>query len=295
MTITGKLESALIDEGITKEVASELVHEILSKYDNDEERICGVINRIKSGEPIAYIVGHQPFYKEDYIVNSNVLIPRPDTELLVEAAIRFCKSCDFPMGDISIVPEGSMNKGDGLWMADFCTGSGCVGISVINALADKGYDVTAYLTDISSEALKVCNMNVQGQLSEISKEVSSVKVINCDIFDEVKMTRLIPHGNLDFIVSNPPYITSSDMKELDKSVSDFEPETALWGGEDGLNFYRILAKYGQIFLKKGGAILMEHGYDQGDSVKALMTDYGYSNVITLKDFGGNARGCVAIK
>lgn len=294
MTITGKLEEALINAGTTREIALELVSEINSRYNNEEE-ISSVIDRINKGEPIAYIIGHQPFYREDYIVNSNVLIPRPDTEILVEAAVKFCKACEFPMGDISLVPEGDMSLGDEIKMADFCTGSGCAGISIINALADKGYDVTAYLTDISADALKVCNLNVSSQLSRISKEVSSVKVINCDLFDEAKMTRLIPNANLDFIVSNPPYITLKDMKELEPSVADFEPELALYGGEDGLKFYSSLSRYGMAFLKTGGAILMEHGYDQGEIVKDIMLKEGYKTVLTLKDYGGNDRVCVAVK
>lgn len=288
------LKIALLNAGISNELLEDYVSEINALY-TDKNQIEEVLLRINSGEPIQYIVGHQPFYKEDYIVNSNVLIPRPDTELLVEAVSKFCGACDFPMGDINLIPKGDMNKGDQLTFADFCTGSGCVGISVINQLALKGYDVVSYLTDISSEALKVCNLNLKSQLSEISKEVSSVKVINCDLMNKDKMLRLIPNEGLDFICSNPPYITSKDMEELDKSVSDYEPDIALFGGTDGLDFYKILALYGKVFLKSHGAIIMEHGYDQGEAVRNIFIENGYRDVKTLKDYGGNDRVCFAVK
>ncbi|MCQ2483324.1 MAG: peptide chain release factor N(5)-glutamine methyltransferase [Clostridia bacterium] len=251
--------------------------------------------RVAAGEPLPYITGHQAFYREDYFVDSNVLIPRPDTEILVEAALKFCGACEFPMGDINKVSKGAVSKGDFLHFADFCTGTGCVGISVTNQLTLSGYDVDAYLTDVSSEALRVCNRNVSSQLSSISKEAASVKVVNCDLRDHARMLRLIKTESLDFIVSNPPYITGDEMKLLDKSVADYEPELALYGGEDGLEFYYLLAEYGKTFLKKGAAIICEHGYDQGDAVRAIFINEGYSNVITLKDYGGNDRVCFAIR
>ncbi len=311
MTIGDKMNDLLIKAGYSVDEAKSYCTLIAEEYGADldtasdltpasgsEAYLNACLNackRVATGEPLAYVLGHQAFYKEDYFVDSNVLIPRPDTEILVEAALNFCGACDFPMGDINKVGKGTMSKGDLLHFADFCTGTGCVGISVTNQLTQFGYDVDAYLTDVASEALKVCNRNLSSQLSSISKEAASVKVVNCDLRDHARMLRLIKSESLDFIVSNPPYITGDEMKLLDKSVAEYEPELALYGGEDGLEFYYLLAEYGKAFLKKGAAVICEHGYDQGDSVRTIFINAGYGHVVTLKDYGGNDRVCFAVK
>lgn len=297
MTTNGNVYETLLlileEAGFSSEYSQIVISSLQNDLAGDFEACLAACRRIAAGEPLAYVLGHQPFYREDYYVNSAVLIPRPDTELLVETALQYCGACEFPMGDVIKINKGAMRRGDDLVFADFCTGSGCVGISVINQLTNAGYDVTAYLSDISSEALEVCNKNLMSQLTDLSKEASFIKVINCDLKNENKMRRLIAANSLDFIVSNPPYITSEDMGLLERSVADYEPTLALYGGNDGLDFYKILAEYGKIFLKNGAPMMVEHGYDQGEAVREIFIRNGYIDVVTLKDYGGNDRVCFA--
>ena len=239
--------------------------------------------RRAKGEPLAYILGHRHFWREDYKVVPGVLIPRPDTEILVECAIRFCGCHDLASGDVLNVPAGNISEN--VRFADICTGSGCVGISVANELLSHGFKVGGVLTDISDAALQTAGINAADQL----KEKSALEVIRNDILKDD-----LP-GNYDFIVSNPPYITDQEMAELDSVVKDHEPDLALRGGDDGLDFYGIIFRKSFDALIPGGAVFVEHGYLQGEAVRALCKEAGFDAVGTVRDYGGNERVTWGIK
>jgi len=239
--------------------------------------------RRAKGEPLAYILGHRHFWREDYLVVPGVLIPRADTELLVECAIRFCGCHDLATGDVLDIPV-SVDKKD-ICFADICTGTGCAGISIANELLSHGFTVDGILTDISETALETAGNNIESQL----KKASVLKVIRNDILnDELS-------GKFDFVVSNPPYITDSEMEELDPGVREYEPELALRAGGDGLDFYGSIFEKSFASLVPGGAVFVEHGYLQGEAVRKLCIDAGFDMVGTVKDYGGNERITWGIK
>ena len=239
--------------------------------------------RRAKGEPLAYILGHRHFWREDYRVVPGVLIPRADTELLVECAIRFCGCHDLATGDVLDIPV-SFDKKD-VCFADICTGTGCAGISIANELLTHGFKVVGILTDISETALETAGINTGSQL----KDASALKVIRNDILNDE-----LP-GKYDFIVSNPPYITDSEMDELDPGVKEYEPELALRAGADGLYFYGRIFEKSFASLVSGGAVFVEHGYLQGEAVRKLCRNAGFDMVATVKDYGGNERITWGIK
>lgn len=239
--------------------------------------------RRAKGEPLAYILGHRHFWREDYKVVPGVLIPRPDTELLVECALRFCGCHDLATGDVLEIPVSGLK--DKICFADLCTGTGCVGISVANELLNKGFEVKGILTDISGIALETAKANIERLL----KKTSSLEAVRNDVLND-ELT-----GRYDFIVSNPPYITDSEMDELDKGVKDHEPDLALRGGTDGLDFYEKIFSKSFAALLPGGAVFAEHGYLQGEAVRRICREAGFDKVGTVKDYGGNERVTWGIK
>lgn len=226
--------------------------------------------RLSKGEPVAYILGKAYFYNEEYKVGPGVLIPRPDTEVLIEEAIEVIKASGI--------------KNPIVW--DLCTGSGCIGISLTNALLKEGIVAKTYLVDLFDDALEYTKANLSQVNSAVIPEIIRLDVLNN--LDEM------PGENPDFIVSNPPYITLKDMGELDVSVKDYEPHTALYGlREDGLLFYEVIAKKAYEVLKSNGALIVEHGYDQENEVHDVFDQAGLQNIRCVKDFGGNPRVTLA--
>lgn len=196
------------------------------------------------GKPLWYILGSTEFYGCEINVDERVLIPRPETELLAEAVVK-------------TVEEG--NK-----ILDLCTGSGCIAISVAkNTPKEKKITVTA--ADISADALALAAENAD-------KNDVSVKFVESDLFSAIK-------GKFDIIVCNPPYIKHSDMKTLQKEVRDFEPSLALDGGEDGLDFYRRLAKDAPRRLNRGGTLLLECGQGQAQEIVKLLSKFEYTMIM----------------
>lgn len=200
--------------------------------------------RAISGEPLGYILGKVPFYKEEYFVEQGILIPRCDSEIIVETAIR-------------LIPHGSH-------FTDICTGSGCLGISVLRARPD----LTATLLDISEISEKVAKRN-----AEALGVTDRCTFSHFDLFSDK-----LP--SCDAVIMNPPYITAEEMKSLPLNVQK-EPSLALFGGEDGLDFYRFTANSSDFQNK---LLIFEIGYLQGD---ALMTMFGSGEII--KDLCGNDR------
>ncbi len=201
--------------------------------------------------PLQYIVGETEFMGLKFKVNSNVLIPRQDTETLVEEALKKVKP--------------------GMKVLDMCTGSGCIIISILhNVEGVKGYAV-----DISKQAVNVAKENAK--LNEVP-----VLFERSDLFEMVT-------EKFDVIVSNPPYIPTDVIPQLMPEVQVFEPIEALDGKEDGLYFYRRIVEQSKDYLNSGGSLMFEIGYDQGKDVSKMMTDAGFSNVCVKKDLAGNDR------
>ena len=228
----------------------------------DRSKSDPLFERFLKGEPIAYVLGTECFMHEEYKVGKGVLIPRPDTETLVIEAAEYLIKHDIE---------------DPL-IYDLCTGTGCVGISLQNYLIRQGIHPVVVLVEKFDDALRYTNINISQSL-----EKDNISIIQADILDEGFVFEKVP----DLIVSNPPYISLSDMRELDPSVKDYEPETALYGlREDGLLFYEKISRFE---VTDRGAIFVEHGYDQGEAVSRIFAGAGYKHVGTIKDLGGNPR------
>lgn len=243
------------------------------------------VKRRADGEPLAYILGYRHFYKECFKVAPGVLIPRADTEIVVESAAKFLGINKMAAGDVLNVPEYGKALSD-IRFADLCTGTGCIGISIANEIVRAGGGVTGYLIDISDTAIGISTENVQSQ----AVRPETLKVIKHDVLGSVPEL-----GALDFIVSNPPYITNKEMDELDSVVKDHEPDLALRAGDTGLDFYGPILNIAKALLKDGGALIVEHGYEQGDSVRRIFEQGGLKNCMTIRDYGGNQRVTVGIK
>ncbi len=282
-----KAIEVLTNAGIDHEDARFDIGVIFSYLGEDEKVFEEAVRKRASGVPVAYIVGRQAFYREEYKVTPSVLIPRADTELLVETALRFLGALDFPAGDVNLVPE-SAERLTSPRILDLCTGTGCVGISVLNALLSKGIPAKAVLSDISEEALAVARDNIESQAAD----KTAAKAVRLDVLSDELPEGL---GMFDVITANPPYINSDDMKALDREVKDHEPHLALAGGDDGLDFYLPICKLSHKCLREGGILAVEHGYDQGEQVSQTLMTQGFNNVKVLKDFGGNDRVTFGIK
>lgn len=201
--------------------------------------------------PLQYIIGEQEFMGLKFKVNSSVLIPRQDTETLVEEAIRLLRP--------------------GMRVLDLCTGSGCVLISILKNVPDT----TGVGCDISKQALLVAKENAR--LHEVEAEW-----VRSDLTDNIT-------GTYDVIVSNPPYIPTAVIAGLMPEVRDFEPFDALDGREDGLHFYRRILNEAASYLNPGGWLCLEIGHDQGAAVSRMMRDAGFSQVEIVRDLAGNDR------
>ena len=214
--------------------------------------------------PLQHLTGTQEFMGFEFLVNQHVLIPRQDTETLVE-----------------LVLEEQTDREKSI--LDMCTGSGCIALSL--ALMG-GYRHVAAL-DVSAKALKVAEQNRDRLLGGYQ---GVFELIRSDMF-----CALEPDRTFDIIVSNPPYIPSRVIEDLEPEVRDHEPRIALDGSADGLTFYRILAEEGQNHLTKGGSIYMEIGYDQSEAVEGLFVSRGYRDVRTFKDLAGQDRVVRAVR
>ena len=216
----------------------------------NEKELLSSLEKIKNGYPLQYITHHQEFMGLDFEVNEDVLIPQPDTEVLVENAIK-------------IVLDNYTNKE--VKILDLCTGSGAIAISIKKYLPNA----KVYASDISKKALDVAKLNAE-------KNNVKINFICSNMFENIK-------DKFDIIVTNPPYIKSNEIAKLSKNVQK-EPKLALDGGEDGLKFYKILAKEIFKYLNEYGTLLMEIGFDQGKVVAEL-----FKGSKCIKDYANNDR------
>lgn len=206
--------------------------------------------------PLQYLTNKQYFFNEEYFVNENVLIPRQDTEILVEEAIKY------------------INKYTLKDMLDMCTGSGCIGISIAN-----NSDVeNITLVDISNDALEVAKKNIL--LNNVEKNIT---IIQSNLFTNLQGKKF------DIIVSNPPYIKTSDINNLDEHVKH-EPYLALDGGVDGMDIYTRIIKNAKDYLNSNGILMLEIGYDELEDIKNILEEYKeYKFLECIRDFGGHDR------
>ncbi len=214
--------------------------------------------------PVQYIIGHTEFCGLDLVVNEDVLIPRPETELLVEKAI-----------------EVASGKGKGARILDLCTGSGCVAVSIAHALTKDATGCKIVASDISANALDVAKLNAARHGAS-----DRIEFIKSDLFDSIE-------DRFDIIVSNPPYIARKEFETLQKEVLK-EPRVALDGGEDGLDFYRKIIHAAPGHLNPDGHILFEIGFGQADEIRKIIESGGAFKAIEIKkDFNDIERIAIA--
>ncbi len=213
-----------------------------------EQILDSILARRKTREPLQHIFGFVPFYNIELKTDKRALIPRDETAILVEKALEFINAKNYKT------------------VLDIGTGSGAIAISI-----KKNVDASVSAVDISEDALSLAKENAKLNETEIS-------FIKSDLFENVS-------GKFDVILSNPPYIPTKDIEKLEKELS-FEPECALDGGSDGLDFYRDIIMDAKDHLNKNGLLMFEIGYDQGDAVRTLLSKSGFTENYLLKDYSG---------
>ncbi len=247
--IEAELDARLLLEYICKTDRNTLLAHPEREVSEEEYRSYEeVISRRQKREPLQYITGEQEFMGLRFETGRETLIPRQDTECLVEEVMK--------------------NLHDGMEILDVCCGTGCILLSLLHYSNDcKGVGV-----DINGHAVKLAEKNAEALGIQADFKVS-------DLFEKVD-------GTYDIIVSNPPYIPSKVIDTLEPEVRTFEPMAALDGGEDGLTFYRLIVKEAKKYLKRGAMVFVEIGFDQGESVPALFEEEGYKNVKVIRDLAG---------
>ena len=266
-----KVEAAGIEQ-------TEILGKLHSFFENFEKR--------RRRIPLAQILGRQSFYGLDFFVNEDVLIPRADTECLVDLVLEDYADLAKQAGKTYAEKRNSehvSNKHEdtveneanssSLNILDLCTGSGCIGISVAKHLPYQ----ELLLVDLSEKALAVAKKNAEKHLGE------NVTLLQSDLLTGVQGKKF------SLLLSNPPYIVSRVIPGLEREVSEYEPKMALDGGEDGLLFYRRIAKEAKAVLLPGAKLYLEIGYDQGESVKDIFQKEGYEAVEVFPDLSGNPR------
>lgn len=218
------------------------------------KRLADCLWKLKTGEPLQYVIGKWDFYESEFYVGEGVLIPRSETEELVNLAVKYLKTITNPV------------------VIDLCSGSGCIGVSIAKVVPNS----KVYCIEKSKEAF--------GYLEKNAKDCNNVALINDDICNDIDIE------NADLIISNPPYIKTSDLANLQDEVKK-EPQMALDGGNDGLDFYRIINTKWNSKLKSNGVLMLEIGEDQGKDIVDVLTEF--NNVELKKDMYGNDRMVVA--
>ena len=229
-----------------------------NEFEPDKDLEAKYLSRIekrKEHVPLQYIINKQNFYGLDFYVDESVLIPRYDTENIVDRIVKDCKE----------------NKC--LSVLDLCTGSGCIAVS----LKKSGFE-KVYAADISDKALAVAKHNAKLNNADII-------FLQSDLYENFSKDM-----RFDIIVSNPPYISTDKIEELEKQVREFEPKLALDGGRDGLDFYKKILNLSKNFLNNKGKLYLEIGYDQAKDVVDLAKKERYDNIQIIKDLSGKDRG-----
>ncbi|HAN10356.1 MAG TPA: hypothetical protein DCP90_07065 [Clostridiales bacterium] len=262
---TFSLDAELIMSHVIHESRERILARLVCDIsDTDIEKYLNLIDKRVCGCPLQYITNHQEFMSLDFYVDARVLIPRPDTEILVENVINHCK-----------------NKKN-VVLLDMCTGSGCIAVT----LAYYIENIRIIAVDISKEALDVAKHN-----AKCNNVTDKITFIQSDLFENLDKKDI---KSFDIIVSNPPYIESGEIPILSKEVKDFEPKIALDGGDLGLDFYRLISKQSIEYLKDNGKLFYEIGYNQGNNVKNILLDNGFDNINIIRDLAGKDRVVVSV-
>ena len=223
-----------------------------------EQQVRELVARHLRGEPVAYLIGEWEFYGLPLDISPDVLIPRPDTEVLAEQAIEYVKT----LGECRVL--------------DLCAGSGCIGLAV----ASQAPQARVVLGEYSDAALRVCRQNIR-------RNGLTGRVVPMRVDAREKPERTL--GEFQCIVSNPPYIPHGDIAQLDVSVRDYEPHLALDGGEDGMDFYQTISGMWKEALVPGGRLYLEVGIAQADTVLRVMRAQGFGDIQIVKDHNGIPR------
>ncbi|MBO6133984.1 MAG: peptide chain release factor N(5)-glutamine methyltransferase [Lachnospiraceae bacterium] len=244
--VTGKNRTFILSHGDEEDLT-----------DREQEIYSLLIEKRAGRVPLQHLIGSVDFMGLEFLVCPRVLIPRIDTEFLVEEALR-------------VIDDGSR-------VLDLCVGSGCILLSIMKY--KNGIDGVG--SDISDEALELSSRNAE-------KLGLSPVLIKGDMFENIE-------GKFDYIISNPPYIRTDDIDSLQEEVRLYDPRIALDGGFDGLDFYRVIAGSAAQYLNREGRIFLEIGYDQGEEVKRIFEDAGYLDVEMIRDYSGNMRVIKCLK
>lgn len=229
------------------------------------KKFSNYIEQIVDGKPLQYITNKQEFMGMEFYVDENVLIPQPDTEILVENVLEIC----------------SQIKKEEIKILDLCTGSGAIAISINKILNENNIKNTVLASDISDKTINIAMINNKKNNANVKFEIS-------DLFEEIK------DKDFDIIVSNPPYIKNTIIPNLSKQVK-CEPLLALSGGEDGLDFYRKIIDRAYLYIKNNGYLCLEIGYDQKKDVLNIFKEYeNYKDIKVIKDLSNNDR-CITTK
>lgn len=235
----------IVSEVLNLEESYITIHDDIEVNSDNKKKIFEILDRRKNGEPLQYILGHQFFYKHDFIVDKNVLIPRYDTEISVEAILK------------------AIDKNDR--MLEIGCGTGCVSISI-----------ALEYNDVKVDSVDISDFAIENTLKNIRKyNCENIKVFKSDIYQNVD-------GKYDIIYSNPPYIPTKEIQKLQKEVQ-YEPILALDGGFDGLNIYRRIIKNLDKYLTEKGFLILEIGYDQAEEIINLLGDYNILVLKDLSD------------
>jgi release factor glutamine methyltransferase len=227
-----------------------------------------LVKRAGLHEPVAYLTGKTEFYSIGLDITADCMIPRPETELLVQRAIEFLRT-----------------RSGVQYVCDLCTGSGCIAV----AIAKNFCDAHIIATDISDAALAVAARNV-----EKHRLKEQIRLLCGDLFEPV--IKQLDVSQFDLVVCNPPYVSTVEYEKLDKNIKDYEPQFALLAGEDGMDIYRRIAKEVDKFLKPGATLMLEIGYAQGPAVRELLEQTGaFAEIKIEKDFHDNDRIVTAIR
>lgn len=231
-----------------------------------------MVARYRGGEPLAYVLGHWTFRYIDVMVDRRVLIPRPETEVLAGRAIELVKQN-------SVRETATLNPDTTRRIADLGTGSGVIGLSIASELSISGTEV--WLTDVSPDALDVARANAAG----LGRRAANVRIVQGPWFAALPEELV---ESFDVIVSNPPYIANDD-PQVDESVREWEPESALFAGGDGLRDIRAIVSDAQRWLRPAGWLIVEIGYLQGSAVEQMFVERGFIDVRVGQDLAGRDR------
>jgi release factor glutamine methyltransferase len=232
------------------------------------DKLRDLVRRAGQDEPVAYLTGRTEFYSLELSVTPDCMIPRPETELLVERAVEFLRKRTGPQ-----------------FVCDLCTGCGCIAV----AIAKNFTDARIIATDICDAALNIASQNI-----EKHRVKDRITLLRGDLFDPV--VPQLDVGEFDLIVCNPPYVSAAEFEKLDRNVRDYEPKLALLAGEDGLDVYNRIAEKAHEFLRDGAALMLEIGYAQGPAVKELLEQTKvFAEIQVEKDYHNNDRIVTAVR